>query len=258
MNEESLRAPQTHIDRRKLTRTVPMRVLCLGMPRTGTSSIRAALKQLGYNETYHMQFVDKYTGEGKALTKAEWDGLLGRCQAVIDYPAAIFGPELIAMYPEAKVILTNRDVDKWYISMLNTIVRQSNSKLMAMIHLFDRQFLAHFWPMARDSIALPFEGDFKKNGKEVFKKYYEEIRQIVPKENLLEFEVSQGWGPLCKFLEVPIPDRPFPHVNDTEAFSERVGIMMREAMKRVAVTLSPAFVAMVGVGIGSWFFFRRR
>lgn len=35
-------------------------------------------------------------------------------QVVSDFPAVSFAPELIQAYPEAKVILTNRDVDDWY------------------------------------------------------------------------------------------------------------------------------------------------
>lgn len=55
----------------------------------------------------------KFDGEGD-FGKAEWDQLLGHCQAVCDLPAAAFAPELIAAYPNAKVILTNRDPDSWH------------------------------------------------------------------------------------------------------------------------------------------------
>ena len=39
------------------------------------------------------------------------------------------------------------------------------------------------------------------------------IRGLVPKERLLEWTVEDGWEPLCIFLEKPVPDEPFPHVN---------------------------------------------
>lgn len=55
----------------------------------------------------------KFDNQGN-FEKKDWDMLLGHCQAVCDFPAAAFGPELIAAYPNAKVILTNRDVDSWY------------------------------------------------------------------------------------------------------------------------------------------------
>ena len=44
----------------------------------------------------------------------------------------------------------------------------------------------------------------------------------VPADNLLVFEVKQGWEPLCKFLGVPQPETPFPHINDTKAQEERL------------------------------------
>lgn len=111
--------------------------------------MRRALTQLGYVETYHgfapafetprdsEMWLDavnaKFKGKGKPFGRHEWDQLLGHCQAgplnhpvfvnrghltftqaVTDCPAMGFGPELIEAYPEAKVILTLRDVDSWY------------------------------------------------------------------------------------------------------------------------------------------------
>jgi len=37
----------------------------------------------------------------------------------------------------------------------------------------------------------------------------------VPKENLLVWDLKEGWEPLCKFLNKPIPDQPIPHDNKT-------------------------------------------
>lgn len=89
-----------------------------------------ALKTLGYNEVYHgyvcafsnpkdcelwfKALMAKYCGIGKPFGRAEFDQLLGHCQVVSDFPAIAFAPELIAAYPEAKVILTQRDFDSWH------------------------------------------------------------------------------------------------------------------------------------------------
>jgi hypothetical protein len=56
----------------------------------------------------------KYDGKGKPYGRAEFDKLLGHCQGVSDMPAILFADELIAAYPEAKVILTHRNFDTWY------------------------------------------------------------------------------------------------------------------------------------------------
>ncbi len=44
----------------------------------------------------------------------------------------------------------------------------------------------------------------------------------MPPERLLVWNVTEGWEPLCEFLEVPVPAEPLPHVNDRETFLGRV------------------------------------
>lgn len=79
------------------------------------------------NEMWIRAIKAKWDGEGE-FGKREWDQLLGHCQAVCDLPAAAFGPELIAAYPHAKVILTNRDADSWhqYVALDLALVCQMN------------------------------------------------------------------------------------------------------------------------------------
>ena len=69
-----------------------------------------------------------------------------------------------------------------------------------------------------------WEGDFdgrfeeREHAIKVFERHNEEVKRRVPREKLLVYEVKQGWGPLCDFLGVEAPDKPFPHLNDGEAF----------------------------------------
>eukprot|EP00928_Gymnodinium_smaydae_P021655 TRINITY_DN18473_c0_g1_i1.p2 TRINITY_DN18473_c0_g1~~TRINITY_DN18473_c0_g1_i1.p2 ORF type:complete len:292 (-),score=36.34 TRINITY_DN18473_c0_g1_i1:219-1094(-) len=44
--------------------------------------------------------------------------------------------------------------------------------------------------------------------------HVEKIKKLIPKERLLVLNVREGWGPLCAFLGVPVPEEKFPHVND--------------------------------------------
>ena len=53
---------------------------------------------------------------------------------------------------------------------------------------------------------------------EIFEQHNQAVRDHVPAERLLEFQVTDGWEPLCKFLDVPVPDTPFPHLNDSADF----------------------------------------
>lgn len=141
-------SPATVIDSiQPVPRTKPMRVLCLGMSRTGTFSLYNALTMLGYTP-YHMAAamqnasIDfpaweealkaKYDVKGdgqprepleagangppglaarQSWGRAEFDKLLGDFDAVLDVPCILFVEELLAAYPDAKVIITERPVE---------------------------------------------------------------------------------------------------------------------------------------------------
>ncbi|MCJ1226685.1 hypothetical protein MMC12_003338 [Toensbergia leucococca] len=230
----------THIDRSHSTRDRPMEVLVLGLGRTGTDSIRQGLKDLGYLDTYHgycctaenipedmimwnKAIEAKWEGKG-TFGKAEFDSLLGHCMAVSDMPCAAFAPELIAAYPNAKVILTNRDVDAWYKSTLGTIqalIERKPSARRRFLSLFNQDlvFTQAVWTKMWNHY---FEGDFRKNAKRIYGEHYDMVRQLVPKERLLEYRVQEGWEPLCTFLDKPIPSTPFPSGNDPGGFQKRL------------------------------------
>ncbi|KAL8707454.1 MAG: hypothetical protein Q9225_007751 [Loekoesia sp. 1 TL-2023] len=230
----------TNIDRRECRRIVPMRVLALGLSRTGTDSLRSALRTLGFHDVYHGWSVilenpadgsmwyealrAKYDGVGKPYGRPEFDKLLGHCQAVTDIPAATFAEELIKAYPEAKVVLTDRNVDSWYDSILQTLYPY-NVGLLASFHLWInwvfRTRARWVRPMFAKIWHETYKGDFIKHGKSAFREHYAKIRELVPEDRLLIYHVSDGWGPLCKFLDVPKPEQPFPKGNDLDVFYKR-------------------------------------
>ncbi|XXH02861.1 hypothetical protein Hte_009249 [Hypoxylon texense] len=218
-------------------------------------SMRAAMKQLGYVDTYHMMncsienppdallWMDalraKYDGVGEPFTRGDWDRLLGGSQAVCDWPACAFAKELVAAYPEAKVVLTGRDVDAWHASTLRTVYwRATDPALRALARC--SWAAGMYYPMLRKFFDTFFEGDFPNRGKEVFARHYEEVRSLVPKERLLDdYRVTDGWEPLCKFLGDPVPkDCPFPNVNDNRDFVTRSKRRNRRQMYNVALQLA--------------------
>ncbi|OJD33771.1 nad dependent epimerase [Diplodia corticola] len=241
----------TDIDRRNCKRTVPMRVICLGLGRTGTASLREALRQLGLGECYHMMSTSvenppdalmwmdalshKYDGVGE-FGRKQWDQLLGHCQSVCDWPAAAFVEELTEAYPDAKVIITTRDVDSWYKSCLKTVDWRANDVVLGALARCDwasglyQPMLSKFWTDF-------FKGDFKQHGKQAFREHYEHVRAVVPPENLLEYHVGQGWKPLCDFLGLPLPPagQDMVHTNDTEGFVDRCKARNRAQICNVAL-----------------------
>ena len=63
----------------------------------------------------------------------------------------------------------------------------------------------------------------------------DEVKQTVPKDRLLVFDVKEGWNPLCKFLDVPVPDTPFPHVNDTNSMMRNNRTLCKVAFATIYV-----------------------
>lgn len=75
---------------------------------------------------------------------------------------------------------------------------------------------------------------FPVNGKVVFQEHYNMVRQLVPDDNLLEWNVHEGWGPLCKFLGHEVPDLPFPRTNDDQATGLMIRNLVRFEMRKAA------------------------
>ncbi|MBX3014577.1 MAG: hypothetical protein KF832_23865 [Caldilineaceae bacterium] len=204
-----------------------LNVIGAGFGRTGTTSIKAALEQLGFTQCYHMQEVIKHPAHVQPWTDAmagkpvDWDQLFAGYQATVDWPACNFYQQLMAHYPDAKVLLTVRDPDKWYDSCHNTIYAMYHKPVMRLIR-------ALFPPMQRFMAMndrLVWQGNFggrfldRCHAIALFNQHNAAVQAYVPPERLLVYDVKEGWEPLCRFLAVPVPqDTPFPHRNDTGLF----------------------------------------
>ncbi|KAJ7161957.1 P-loop containing nucleoside triphosphate hydrolase protein [Mycena crocata] len=254
-------SPQSEV----VERTVPMKVLALGFPRTGTSSLKVALETLGYVKTNHGYRVfwesnpevmpmwiaaikAKFHGEGKLYGKPEWDRLLGDCQAVADIPHILFAEELIAAYPDAKVVLTNRSPDSWWNSYKDTVVKILSPTLqLRIICLLDPQFSGTRERLSRLGRAALFKTDHltEEVAKTRFVEHYEEIRRLVPEQRLLEFDVKDGWAPLCEFLGNEVPVTPFPRVNDKEQFNKRLAVRRATLSWRLAVQFAGPLLVVI-------------
>lgn len=231
--------------------------------------MRAAMQQLGYVDTYHMMscsienppdalfWMDalraKYDGVGKPFEREDWDQLMGHCQAVCDWPAIAFAKELIEAYPEAKVVLTNRDVDSWHASTLRTVYwRVTDPELKALARI-NSWAAGMYQPMLQKFFDTFFRGDFPNQGKDVFLRHYEEVRSLVPKDRLLEYKVSDGWDPLCDFLGVAVPrgDK-FPNVNDNRDFVERSRRRNRRQFMNVVLKWTTYTAVTGATAYGAW------
>jgi hypothetical protein len=201
-------------------------------------SLKAALEELGFSKCYHMiellmnPHQVAYWEAASAGKPVDWNALFEGYQAAVDYPACRYYRELLAQYPDAKVILTVRDPGSWYESCSETIFnvgRQGPGQGGGPPELpfpGDPQLFGRIFGMIRRDF---WDGDFKgatddrARTIEVFNRHTEAVKSYVPGGKLLVYEVKDGWEPLCRFLEVPVPEgKPFPRLNDRQTFKDRI------------------------------------
>jgi hypothetical protein len=203
-----------------------MDVIGVGFGRTGTLSLKAALEQVGFGPCQHMvPLLDD--AERSALLCAAADGDPGSLdkafdgfRSSVDWPGTYFWRELTSRHPHAKVILTVRDPEKWYDSAERTIYAVANSRrgkpLSPTMAVCSRMLDRVVWNGT-------FDGRFGDRAEAIrrFEEHNAAVRAEIAPERLLEFEIRDGWEPLCDFLGVAVPDEPFPRLNDTASFAER-------------------------------------
>ena len=213
-----------------------LEVIGAGFGRTGTMSLKVALEELGFGPCYHMTEVyanPEHMEPWEAAARGDpvdWKKLFRDYRATVDWPSTAYYEELMNRYPEARLILTVRDPDRWYESARNTIYNVqyvASSPIFSLGALFvpRMRHLRRAALMARDLVwEEVFDGRFEDRGYaiEVFNRWNEEVRLRVPAERLLAYEVKDGWEPLCEFLGVEAPDIPFPYLNDAEAFQKMI------------------------------------
>ena len=231
-----------------------VQVIGAGLARTGTTSLQAALSTLLGGPVHHFEnLVASPTQQAGwiALSDGHSDPALLRSLvkgyvAAVDVPAALHYSALLKEYPKAKVILTlhPKGVDRWYDSTMSTIWH---------IHydVLNTTWLGKY--------AFPFSG-FHNVGRHIYldntnfltreewlqpkvaKKKYQTwvatVKRTVPSKQLLVYSVDQGWGPLCKFLNVPVPDMAFPNMNDTAKLK-----LAATVLSWVSVLLPPLVLA---------------
>ena len=201
---------------------MPLDVIGAGLGRTGTTSLKFALEQLGFGPCHHMiEFIRHPETAGLWEQAADapdaaidWERVLAGYRATTDWPACYFYRQLAEHYPSAKVILTVRDPQSWFRSTQETIF--SEAHLEATEHRPNAGFV-------RKAILGTFEGRMhdREHVIAIYEAHNAQVRRVISPERLLIYDVSQGWRPLCEFLGVPVPAARFPCANTTEDFRER-------------------------------------
>lgn len=229
--------------------------------------MQQALAILGYKDPYHFSSMygnvkdadmwmealrAKYKGSRKEFGRAEWDKLLGHVAAVTDAPCNVFGAELIEAYPEAKVVLVERDIESWYHSW-EGLLNSAFNPLLSFLSYTDPLWFGRIQGVGMMWIATQLRAktlqQAKQNSTEVYKEHYAEIRRITPKDRLLEYKLESGWKPLCDFLGREIPDCPFPHANETKTLKRVFEVMGIKAIKTSLKNLAAVGSAAAATGL---------
>jgi hypothetical protein len=209
-----------------------MKLIGAGFPRTGTASQKVALELLGLGPCYHFYELFAHPQDVASWRKAaqgepvDWVSFLQGWNSTVDWPGCSFYREMADAFPDAKVLLSVRDPERWYESFYNTIYQAG------------QRATSDAYPSAPNAPPNPLQGVFefagwhlqgavlegrfaeKDHAIAIFNRHIKEVKRTIPADRLLVFDVKQGWEPLCAFLGLPVPDQPFPHVNDTAAFWE--------------------------------------
>ncbi len=210
-----------------------MKVIGAGLPRTATLSQHAAMEILGFKPVYHMAtlFERGQGGDWREVldgqrTAAE---LLSSYDATVDWPGSYYTKDLAEAFPEAKIVLSERDPEVWAQSMVKTIWGLFYADSL-MRHLSDARMCID--PGWRSYLEMMNEmwhnaGLFDDGANttpehlaQAFVRRNEELKAALPAERVLVWAAKDGWEPLCAFLEVPVPDQPFPQINDSGHFAE--------------------------------------
>ncbi len=203
----------------------------------------------------------KYLGQGRRFTRTEWDQLLGSYSAVsADPPAVAFAEDLVAAYPEAKVIPVEREIESWYRSFDTNVIAAQWSLMISFVSELDPWFLRPVRRCHRRWATTWMEShsqaEMRKKARRAYRDRYALVRRVTPKSRLLEYQLTDSWGPLCDFLDKPVPDVPFPRVNDSEALQELLAIIIKRGlysafMRAVRFTLPFAVLT-----LGIWIYYK--
>lgn len=190
------------------------------MPKTGTKSLAKALRILGhsvYDAEEHIMFhMDEWSQILHTNEEPKFSSMYQNVDAVTDLPPCLFYQEILADFPDAKVILTIRESEEiWHASLRRQF--QALQSTAAFFFLGISHLGRKFTKMLTAVTTAGF-GSLNPEAGNIHRKRYREhnerVKRIVPPEQLLIYNVSQGWKPLCHFLGCEIPDVPFPRENE--------------------------------------------
>lgn len=203
-------------------------VIGSGFGRTGTKSLKEALERIGFAPCHHMHEVVEHpeqVAHWQAIASGkpvDWNDVFAGYQSQVDWPGAHVWRELSVAFPEAKVVHTQRPAEAWWSSYSKTIGKLMSTYKNLPLPPHISAMMDAWKTMVGDTV---FRGKFTDRDTCIaaYNRNNEQVRDTIPASRLLVFDVAEGWEPLCKFLDVPVPSTAFPHHNLRADFWEVLG-----------------------------------
>ncbi|KAF9876947.1 hypothetical protein CkaCkLH20_05793 [Colletotrichum karsti] len=249
-----------------------LQVIGAGMPRTGTASFSKALEILLNGPVYH---------GGTQITRGpeseirDWINVLEHTPiktasdekivedtlrkyfddgyaATLDVPGMLFIEELLQMHPGVMVICTIRDPDDWVESMRKTGSASLQAFLSFALFLLPtmRWFPRYIEAIPKGRWGELFPHEDPLPDLNVWYLHQAWLKRVVPANQLIFYHVKEGWGPLCKALGKPVPDMPFPKINDGDAMDAFAKQQIMRGLGRWSVVFGT-----VAAAVGAWWWF---
>lgn len=247
-----------------------MKVIGAGLSRTGTTSFGHALshlldgpvhhggtQMLGSPEAHIKQWIKtlehtpaKTSGDKEFVlknVKELMDGFVG----CTDLPGNVFVTELMEIYPDAKVICTVRDPDKWWAS-LAPVVEHGNLAVLNLMLTFVptlRWFRRYHDVLDEGQLGQRYfrPGEPQRPSRLMWERHIEWLKANVPKDRLFFYDVRDGWEPLCAILGVPVPkDTPFPKLNDAKQMEDFMKNNVKKGLMAWAAVVATTGLAAYG------------
>ncbi|KAF7231914.1 hypothetical protein EG68_10956 [Paragonimus skrjabini miyazakii] len=222
----------------------PLLVIGAGFGRTGTMSLKTALEIIYDQPCYHMiELLTHYKDHSRKWIEVDRlvselkDGkidprlfyeIFAEYRCTVDFPSCSYYPQMMQVYPEAKVVLTFRDKYSWLESVRATILPQRDFRRcdwadrMIIAYLNGYDFLTMHFTMWERTLGQNVDILNDEMVLAAYDQWIDQVKQIVPTDRLFVFQGKDGWEPLCKFLNVPVPNQPFPNVNERAEFVKRI------------------------------------
>ncbi|CAL8103919.1 unnamed protein product [Calicophoron daubneyi] len=228
-------------------------VMNAGIGKSGTRSIQRALEILYGEPCYHISSAasdhpDHIPKLIEIFEKMEADSnfeisdddvhfLIKGYKTISENPLCMFYRNILKMYPNIKVILVIRDTQSWLRCVRasifprdSTVVPQTFFDRLAQRFILGKGYLELGILSMRCALGFDCPLNDDEGITKGYKNWNEQVRKTVPAENLLIFNLGEGWRPICQFLNLPVPDCQFPHSNEREQYMKRFHRISRLSM----------------------------